>query len=538
MTVLRAVRDLHQRSLPSRRVLTFAVVSTAIGGLAQLLLMASLGYLLAWSAVRPALSAIVGILTVVELLAFFRAPLRYHDRLRSHAVAFASMRSWRLWLFDRLIPLSPGGLGGRQVGDVLATAMSDVDGLGDLYIRVLVPLVGATFPITVGIGFLATQNGWVAGIAAGLCVSGLFLIGRDAARGGTLATELAESQGRRTGVLLDALQGATTLTKANGWGRPLSNAAELEHHIAKVNKSLGVLTARRSFIASALSSIVVLCAVGSVLSRNHVGDPRLLIALVTMSIGLGELVSGAGLGLASLDGVLSSWSRLQALAERQPPMASGSTMLPATPLGIEAQRLTLTYTAAKAPAFSDLSFSVRPKQLLLITGPSGSGKTSVLICLLGLWPRGDGVLKLNEVSFDDLDHDHVRSCIGTHLSDSVLFSGTVRSNLETTGATEDDMVRALNAVGLPGPEFLDRQIFEQGRGLSGGEQLRVSILRALLSDSIAVLLDEPTAQLDELSAARVVKAISTMAPNKTVVVVAHEDGTFDADETLQLTSRQ
>jgi ABC-type transport system involved in cytochrome bd biosynthesis fused ATPase/permease subunit len=160
----------------------------------------------------------------------------------------------------------------------------------------------------------------------------------------------------------------------------------------------------------------------------------------------------------------------------------------------------------------------------------------VLIVVLGLWPRTSGDLHLNGVSFDDLDHDDVRRSIGSHLSSSSLFSGTVRSNLEMTGASSDEMRRVLDAVGLPPEVFLDRQLGERGRGLSGGEQLRVSIARALLSGRHAVVIDEPFAQLDEFSARQVERAIVDFARGRTIITTAHERGNDSVDVVVDLSS--
>jgi len=538
MSAFGSLRELHRRSHPSRSVLLFALSSATVGGLAQLLLMGSLGYLLAWSAARPALSAIAGILTLVELLAFFRAPLRYFDRLRSHAVAFATLRSWRVWLFERLIPLSPGGLGTTKTGDVLATAMSDVDGLGDLYIRVLLPLVGTMIPFCAATLVLGLVNVLAAAVAVVLVAAVLMVINLETNRAAAWSTELAALQGERAGVLLDALQGAATLSASNGWGRPLEAASALKTQCNDLSRRLAATNARRALFGQAASAALVLLATFTALHARQGTDPRLLVALVTMSIALGELVGSAAGAVASLDGVLCSWSRLQALTSRNTSMKSGHLPLPTSSLRVQAEHLTLTYAESPSPAFADLSFTIPNAQHTVITGPSGSGKTSVLVCLLGLWPRDHGELQLSGVDFDQLDHDAVRAAVGTHLSSSTLFSGTIRSNLEMTGATEAAMLTALSAVGLPGEAFLDRPLLEGGRGLSGGEQLRVSIVRALLHGSQAVFIDEPTAQLDDTSAALVIAAVSAISHGKTIVTVAHERGGLEVDSELKLPGRR
>ena len=532
MTTFAHLHDVHRQSKPPRRVVAVALVSTTIGGFCQLALMASLGYLLAWSAARPTLGAIAGVLALVELLAFLRAPLRYFDRLRSHGVAFAALKSWRLWLFDRLIPLSPAGLGTQKTGDVLSTAMSDVDGIGDLYIRVVLPLFGTVVPFLAGVTVLGFINGWAASVVLLATCAGFALIWHTTTRGANLVFERAQAQGERAAILLDAFHGASTLSSARGWSRPIAKAAAQEQRISAIAKSLENNNAVRTAVAAVVSGLVVICALGAVMHPRHELEVRLAIAMVTMALALGELLSVAASALGGLDGVLAAWRRLADLAALEPPPNAGELLLPAQPLDVAAFDLGLTYPLATVPAVSHLTFTLRPASRTVITGPSGSGKTSVLIGLLGLWPFQQGELSISGIALPDLDHQELRRAIGTHLSSSQLFSGTVRSNLDMTEATEADMVAALEAVGLhPGREVLDRTLGDQGKGLSGGEQLRVCVVRALLGSRLAVVLDEPLAQLDERSAALVRSAIATHAPQKTVIVVSHERADFaDFDE--------
>ncbi|MEI6701866.1 MAG: hypothetical protein WCL38_08940, partial [Actinomycetota bacterium] len=145
----RTRRLLRQHAIASPKFTDLLLSSgtSILGGIVQVGLMASIGYLLVWSAFRPSLGAIGGLLAGVELLAFLRSPLRYADRLQSHAVAFRALTKWRVWLFDLLVPLSPAGMIRRRTGDLLATAIADVETLQDLYIRTLLPLTGIIAPL-------------------------------------------------------------------------------------------------------------------------------------------------------------------------------------------------------------------------------------------------------------------------------------------------------------------------------------------------------------------------------------------------------
>ena len=91
----------------------------------------------------------MGILALVEVLAFLRGPLRYAERLVGHDAALRTLTRWRVWLYDCLTPRVPAALAGWRSGDLLSRAIDDVDALQDLYLRTLLPVaiaVGAVRP--------------------------------------------------------------------------------------------------------------------------------------------------------------------------------------------------------------------------------------------------------------------------------------------------------------------------------------------------------------------------------------------------------
>jgi putative ABC transport system ATP-binding protein len=135
-----------------------------------------------------------------------------------------------------------------------------------------------------------------------------------------------------------------------------------------------------------------------------------------------------------------------------------------------------------------------------IVGPSGSGKTTLLRLLNRLEEPTRGTIALRGVPLPALDPLAVRRRVGMVLQTPVMLPGTVRDNLEAglrlQGRTARDPGRWLERVGL------SRQMLERdARSLSGGEKQRVSLLRTLMTEPEALLLDEVTASLDESSAA-------------------------------------
>ena len=150
--------------------------------------------------------------------------------------------------------------------------------------------------------------------------------------------------------------------------------------------------------------------------------------------------------------------------------------------------------------FPPLSLSVAPGSIVTIMGPSGCGKSTLLAAICGMLEPGfsmTGTITLNDRCLDDVDMEHRR--VGILFQDDLLFPhlsvfGNMAFGLPTglsRSRKRERVVNSLAAAGLEG--FADRDIAT----LSGGQKARVSLLRALLAEPEAILLDEPFSKLDE-----------------------------------------
>ena len=188
---------------------------------------------------------------------------------------------------------------------------------------------------------------------------------------------------------------------------------------------------------------------------------------------------------------------------------------------INLHRVGLDYPG-RGRVLHSLSLDLPRGQVVALVGPSGSGKTSLLHCLAGFIQPTEGVISV----FGQLPGRRPLAWLGQR---PFLVQGSWAENLQLTAphASAADMYKAIQAVGL-GPllavqqQGLHAPLGESGRGLSGGQAQRVALARVWLSDADLVLLDEPTASLDEESEAEVVLALAALAESgRTLVMATH-----------------
>ncbi|PCC99134.1 thiol reductant ABC exporter subunit CydD [Halopseudomonas pelagia] len=185
------------------------------------------------------------------------------------------------------------------------------------------------------------------------------------------------------------------------------------------------------------------------------------------------------------------------------------------------QNLVLAYPG-RGRVLDRITLNIGLGQVVALVGPSGSGKSSLLHCLAGFVQPDEGVISL----FRRSPGKQPIAWLGQR---PFLIQGSWADNLRLTAPQADSpgMLRAIEAVGL-GPLLatqsagLDTPLGEGGRGLSGGQAQRLALARVWLSDADLVLLDEPTASLDEHSEAEVIEALRALAGSgKTLVIATH-----------------
>ena len=195
---------------------------------------------------------------------------------------------------------------------------------------------------------------------------------------------------------------------------------------------------------------------------------------------------------------------------------------------IEFRQVDFHYPEQEQAALKDINLTIRPGEKIGIIGRSGSGKSSLAKLIIGLHQADTGSLLIDGMDVRQLDVSDLRHNIGYVPQDIQLFSGTLRDNL-ISGAryVEDELV--LQASEMAGvhefarlhPKGYELQVGERGQQLSGGQRQNVALARALLLDPTILLLDEPTSAMDNATEERLKQRLTSIAANKTLLLVTH-----------------
>src|SRR5699024_988438 len=184
--------------------------------------------------------------------------------------------------------------------------------------------------------------------------------------------------------------------------------------------------------------------------------------------------------------------------------------------------------------FGPLTLQLLDAGLVVLGGPSGSGKSTLLRLLLGLLSPTAGRITVAGSELGQLPDEELRRLIAYVPQQAALFRTTVRENLDLGRGFPDSSIRAaLATVGLEQlteelPGGLSYPLQERGAGLSGGQLQRMALARALLGDPAVLLLDEPTASLDQESEAGITALLERQARERLVIASAHRPALLEA----------
>ena len=551
----RTLHDPAAEERPWRELLSFLrpvrgrmIGAALLGTLAALFAIALTGvsgWLIVRASEHPPIMYLLVAIVGVRFFGVGRAVLRYSERLLSHDAVFAALTGVRMRLWSAL---SARGLRGRDdltAGGTLDRLVREVDELRDLAIRVVLPLAsgGATVLIT-----LATLAVLVPDVTPLLVVLGLLtgVIAPVVA----LAADRRASRGRqalRSTVLVRfaALLGAADDLRANGVDSGVrAELARLDGRAsAAARHGAWALGLGGAVVIASCGLVAVLLVPFAVLQQPGI-HPGLVAVLALVPLALIEptleLVGAVQL-LPALRRVLGRVSRTTADERAVPRVAVADRPIDS----LELRGVAAGWQPGQT-VFADAAAHVTRGDWLTITGPSGSGKSTLIALLLGHLAPSAGRYLLDGDDVTGRDLSALRRRFGWSPQEGHLFDSTVRGNLliarpRQHAPDEAELNAVLRQVGL-GPlldrltDGLDTRIGSAGEQLSGGERQRLAVARTLLTGADVILLDEPTAHLDDESARALMADLRVALADRITVLVTHQPVDIGAaDHRIELT---
>ena len=246
---------------------------------------------------------------------------------------------------------------------------------------------------------------------------------------------------------------------------------------------------------------------------------------------MSEAVMEADEAVGRLDEILGQEPMEESKVQKRPANAA-----------VSFDHVSFTYPGSDRPALNDVSFSVLPGQVTALVGPSGGGKTTAASLIPRFWDTDSGTVAIGGINVRELNTEDLMRQVAFVFQDTRLFKESLLENIRAARpeASRDEVLSAARAAQCDDilgklPQGLDTVVGTKGIYLSGGEQQRIALARAILKDAPIVVLDEATAFADPENEHQIQKAFEALTKNKTVLMIAHRLSTVqNADSIIVL----
>ena len=495
-------------------------------------------------------SAIIDTTDRQSLLPFFaalcaviggRALLAWGREICGQRSSTLARRSVRQQLLEQLNTHGPVYVKEKQTAPLASTLIERVEALHGYFAHYL-PQKSLALIVPVMIGLTAFSVSWAVGliflITAPLIPLFMIMIGRGAE---SLNQKNFQLLSRMSAHFLDTLQGLATLKL---FQRSQDESARIAASSESYRKgTMAVL--RVAFLSSAVlefltSVAIAMTAVFLGLTYLHYLDFGLYSQELTLQTGLFLLLLAPDfyqplreLGThyharAEALGAAKELSAILADTPRQQGHSGSRSMPDEQTIALELRHVHHSFGHRQRPALQDLCLQVKAGEWLAIVGASGAGKTTLMNLLLGFLPLQQGEIQVNGQSLAELNLEEWQRLIAWVPQNPTLFFGSLAENISlqdpeisagqiTEAARQARLLDFIDQL----PQGLETCVGEQGNQLSGGQARRVALARAFARKVPLILLDEPTADLDNENERLIMDSLQLLGRGKTVIMLTH-----------------
>lgn len=520
-------------------LLGVAALGAAVG------LSATSAWLIARASQQPPVLYLSVAAVSVRFFGISRAVFRYLQRIASHKVALSGMDNLRIGIYDHLTDGSPAKAAGLKRGELLARTGADVDTVGDLIVKSLLPAL-VTLIVALGtiIGFALLSVPAALVLLACMLLSAVVapLLVMRSTRLGEIAQ--VDANHRLSVTTMTILDGASEL-QVDGRYPHLLHQFDADCERLNVSHSQAArpaaLAAALDRLAMGLAVIGVILVAGPQVQFGAVAAVAFAVLVLTPLAafeGTSELAAAAAQLVRSAQAAL----RIHEL------ISDGDAVRPKDALPLptndtqELQAKDLSVGWPKGDVLlQNLNLEVRPGSTTAIVGPSGIGKTTLLYTLDGILPAKEGGVTIGGINVWEANRQDLTKQISLTTEDAHVFATTVYENLRVGNPelSREEAATTLTRMGLGEwlddlPHGLDTQLGSGGTTVSGGERRRLLLARALADPAPIMLLDEPGEHLDPEAARKIMgellegekesgeSQLSETKSKRAIVLVTHQ----------------
>lgn len=478
---------------------------------------------------RGFLLEVVGIMIIVGVISAFLRLIQGILRLRVETKSNINIQAA---LMDHLLRLPVTFYRKYSAGDLTLRALGINSIRQILSSTVLTAVLSGAFSI-VNLFLLFYYDTKLAWIGVGLSFFAVFIVLLIGFLKLKYDRQIAQSQGDIQGFLFEFISGITKVRVSGSEKRIFALWAKKFGFLKNLGfKSVNYENLSTVFNGSypILTNIFFFGAIFYIVQNALPGEKSLISVGVFMAFisafnqFLNDCLRMSSSLIASLN-IIPLYERLKPILEAKPESSTGSADPGELQGEIEMNAVSFRYHKDQAQVLKDVSFKIKPGEMVAFVGPSGSGKSTIMRLLLGFEEPESGSIYYDGQAFDSLNKDLVRQQMGVVLQDGALMAGSIYMNIVgNSDLSLEDAIKAAEMAGLQDdirqmPMGMHTVISEGAGTFSGGQRQRLMIARAIVHKPRILYMDEATSALDNRTQNIVTESLDKLQATR--IVIAH-----------------
>jgi len=306
-------------------------------------------------------------------------------------------------------------------------------------------------------------------------------------------------------------------------------------------KYMATLTPTIEFVAALGVTLIIWYGGNNVIKGETTAGS--LVAFLAYAVNISNPIKRITRTIGNIQKALAAAQRVFGILDLKEEVKDlpGAKALPSVTGTVSFEHVTFSYNKGDQ-IIHDLSFDVKPGQVVGLVGPSGAGKSTIASLLPRFYNCDEGVIRIDGTDIKQVTLDSLRAQVGIVPQETILFNGTVYDNIlyGRLDATKEEIEAAAKAANahdfiMELPQGYETMLGDRGVNISGGQRQRIAIARAILKNPRILILDEATSALDTESEHLVQEALNRRMGGRTSLVIAHRLSTIkNADRILVL----
>ncbi|MCZ2723400.1 type I secretion system permease/ATPase [Marinomonas sp. 15G1-11] len=356
-------------------------------------------------------------------------------------------------------------------------------------------------------------------------------------------TESSKTASQKHAVLIESLSNAESVKLNNAEGVLQKQWEDAVGNIADwgvKTRQLAQSCSNFAMVVQQLTTVVMVIIGVYQISEHEMSMGALIAAVMLTGRALGPMAQVASLA-TKYNQAKSAFMALQEIMDSDVERPDGVKYVHRSSFNGEFQfeSVNFSYPDEEQAAISNISFTIRQGEKVGIIGRIGSGKSTLGKLMTGLYHPSEGAVRIDGVDLRQINPTDLRRNIGAVSQDISLFYGSIKDNivLGVPYVEDESIIKAAEISGVAEfanrkPSGLDSSVGERGALLSGGQRQSIAIARAMLFDPPILILDEPTASMDNTTETRMKRRLIDAGKDKTLILITHKASMLDMVDRL------